>query len=291
MRESLAMLRQLESAAMRQMVPLYVQAITAVERNESPDAAWEEFRERFVRAYVIAALIGRVGVINSLSKPTVQYADKPGFFVASWDRAIKAFMSKVPNVRAIVNRMLPAARAKAYYVTGIEQTDALTKIQATIAQKLSGERADTSVATIREKLAVDLSHARLETVLRTNVMTALNEGAREEINDLGDAVALLRIDEIHDRRTRGAPGTDNPGKHWQMDGFMERPQHPVWMTVKLPAGFNCRGTQSVVSWGTAERLGLADAAKRVIHQDKLDRHNESRWKIINAGLYPDPGFH
>lgn len=291
MRESLAMLRQFESAAMRQMVPLYVRAITAVERGESPDATWEEFREQFVRAYVIAALIGRIGVINSLSKPTVNYAEKTGFFIASWDRAIKAFMSKVPNVRAIVNRMLPAARAKAFYITGIEQSDALTKIQATIAQKLSGKRADTSVASIRDKLAVDLSHARLETVLRTNVMTALNEGAREEVNELGNAVALLRIDEIHDRRTRGAPGTENPGYHWQMDGLMERPDHPVWLTVKLPAGFNCRGHTTVVSWSTAARLGLADAAKRVIHQDKLDQHNAARWKIINAGLYPDPGFH
>ena len=51
---------------------------------------------------------------------------------------------------------------------------------------------------------------------------------------------------------------------------------------------NCRGGLSPVSWGTAERNGWARGDKLV--QSAIDKHNEKRWAIIDAGEYPDKGF-
>lgn len=222
------------------MQPVYMQAITASLRDEDPLPHWDRFRELFARAYIIADLIGRLGVANEARTlgRRVSYAEP--LMTGRWDIAINQFMSKVPMAKALVKKMMPIAKQKAFWVTGIESIEALGKIQELIAQRLTGQAPQREfIQQTQEDAAQSLSAARLETVMRTNVMTALNEGAMEEQKSLGKSVSLLRLNEVHDPRTRGAPGTDNPGKHWQMDGFIESPNHPIWLKIRPPNGFNC----------------------------------------------------
>lgn len=266
----------------------YVSALTATLRHEDPEQYWSRFRELFARAYVLANLIGRMEVQNSL-KGTRKYAQS--LMLAPWEKAIEIFLGKIPTAKSLLDLLIPEARAKAFYVTGIEQVEALSKIQQRVVKTLAAEPGE-SRHQLQAEAAEDLSLARLETVLRTNTMTALNEGAMDEAKSLGDSVALLELNEVHDRRTRGNPNGLYPheGKHFQMDGFVESPDNPVWNTIRPPAGFNCRGYTSVIGWVKAERMGLADADTRRLKRSAIDAHNGKRWDYIRSGQYPDPGF-
>jgi hypothetical protein len=291
MKQSLQILAELEAATQDKLRPIYIRAITASLRGEDAEPYWERFRTVFIRAYVLADIIGRLGVANEARTLGRRLPYAEPMVTGSWDAAIAQFMTKLPMARQLVDRLLPVAKKKAFWVTGIESTEALSKIQERIAERLSGELVeDTSgfVHGVQAEFAEQLSTARLETVMRTNVMTALNEGAMEEQKTLGDSVALLRLNEVHDHRTRGAPGTNNPGKHWQMDGFVESPNHSIWQKITPPNGYQCRGNVSVIGWASAERLGFARDGGLI--QSRLDEHNAARWEIINAGEYPDAGF-
>ena len=129
-------------------------------------------------------------------------------------------------------------------------------------------------------IAAHLSHARLENVLRTNTMTALNDGAKDEAISLGASVALMRYDAIRDPRTRKT--------HLAMDGFVESPSHPIWNTILPPDGFQCRCSTSVIGWASAERLGLAKDGHLL--QGSIDKRNAPKWELINTGKFPDPSF-
>jgi hypothetical protein len=146
---------------------------------------------------------------------------------------------------------------------------------------------------------INATHARLEVVYRTNISSAYNEAAYEVAKrpETKAWAPLLRLFEVHDRRTRGAPGgeyatkgkSSNPGFHWQMDGYIETPERMKAQNLIPPNGFNCRGSIRAVSRYEAMQLKIADKDGNV-DRKALDRYNLQRQKLIDKGLYPDPGF-
>lgn len=146
---------------------------------------------------------------------------------------------------------------------------------------------------------IGLTSARMETVYRTNVAAAFNDATVDAMS--GAAVQtwapLLRLVEIHDRRTRGAPGgvyrkkgqSKNPGRHWEMDGYIATVEDFRRQGLVPPNGFNCRGSLEPVTYDEARDMGLV---KRdgTLDRRSLDRYNARRQQIIDRGEYPDPGF-
>jgi hypothetical protein len=146
---------------------------------------------------------------------------------------------------------------------------------------------------------VGLTNARMETVYRTNVAAAFNDATVDAMS--GEAVErwapLLQLVEIHDRRTRGAPGgvyrgkgqSRNPGSHWQMDGYIATAED-------FRRQGSCRRTASTavaqlepVTVDEARDMGFV---KRDGSLDRraLVRYNAARQRIIDRGEYPDQGF-
>lgn len=136
-----------------------------------------------------------------------------------------------------------------------------------------------------------LTDARLETVYRNNLNAAFNDGQFAVVNDdeVQHAIPLLMLVEIHDRRTRGAPGTHNPGKHWQMHGYVNTPAEFQRLGIIPPAGHNCRGGLRPVPYDEAVELGLIGPDGRP-DAALIRKHNGARVGIIERGEYPDPGW-
>ncbi len=74
--------------------------------------------------------------------------------------------------------------------------------------------------------------ARIETIVRTNVNDAYNEGRMSEFRELGDEVPALQYSAILDSRTRLT--------HADMDGRIYPKDDPIWDIWQPANGYNCR---------------------------------------------------
>lgn len=80
-----------------------------------------------------------------------------------------------------------------------------------------------------------------ETVFRTNVMDAYNQGRKEGLEDpdVVEGFPAWRISEILDARTRA--------EHAAADGLTFMADDPVWSRITPPNGYNCRGVLVPIS--------------------------------------------
>jgi hypothetical protein len=313
MTETQRLQRSLEAATYPALESAYLRALTLQVKNQLDTAAWAEFRRLLVRSFVLSNLIGRLSVMNRLAaggttfpvaersfgKDDVKDYAETSIITAPFTTALNMFVNRVPMMRKVVDKLLPEAKARAFWVTGVESREALDRIQTRLTQPLTGAApAKGTEGGLRgfiadEEELTNLTRARLETVFRTNTMSALNEGAMEQVKEpmVRAAIALLMLEEIQDRRTRGNPSglyPDPDHPHFQMDEFIERPDHEVWKIITPPNGYNCRAHVSVISWRLAEDKGWAKDGK--LDQAAIDRHNGNRWELIRSGRYPDEGF-
>lgn len=146
---------------------------------------------------------------------------------------------------------------------------------------------------------IGMTGARLETVYRTNMASAYNDATADAMDKPAVAkwAPLLRLVEIHDSRTRGAPGgvyrpkgkSRNPGSHWQMDGYIATAADFKRQGLVPPNGFNCRGALMPVTFDEARAMRLV-SKDGSLDRAALARYNAARQRIIDRGDYPDPGF-
>jgi SPP1 gp7 family putative phage head morphogenesis protein len=179
------------------------------------------------------------------------------------------------------------ALGTSFWVTGVDQKTTIS-LKNLIGDALRGVLPDESISLPdfidRAWLsgAQDLTAARLETVYRTNMQTAYNEGhmATMRAPEVKHVAPLVMIVEIQDPRSRP--------HHAAMDGYVNTVEVIDQLQLRPPNGFNCRGTVRSVSWTEAETLGLVKEGE--IDLEALDRYNGKRQGIIDRGEYPDPGF-
>lgn len=119
----------------------------------------------------------------------------------------------------------------------------------------------------------NFSQAYADTVYRTNVATAYNEGRMEQAADpeMQDVIVGFRYEGINDARTR-----DN---HRIGFGTIAPKDDPLWTKYRPPNGYNCRCGLEFVSVFEAERLGLMEDGKL-----------KPRYSAPPSQLNPDPGF-
>lgn len=269
-------------------------------------------------------------------RPDTFAADEGGFGPGAYWKAIQAFKKRIPRSWWEVRRIRAKMRRLAERIAKAESREAirdLSKRLQALQDTLSGSfrvkgATEAQARRIRDLIAqsmvnqsipkglktgslssfirraqvegiIGMTSARLETVYRTNTATAYNEATAETMDSPAVArwAPLVRLVEIHDSRTRGAPGgvyrpkgkSKNPGSHWQMDGYIATAADMRSQGLVPPNGFNCRGSLEPVTFDEAKSMGFI-RKDETLDRVALARYNATRQRIIDRGDYPDPGF-
>jgi len=176
-----------------------------------------------------------------------------------------------------------------FWVTGIDDENVLLDLKKVLAQSMRGVMPDDRL-TLPDFLSMEwlekspvLTANRLETIYRTNLQSAFNEGHMASMRspEVKAVAPLVKINEITDSRSRD--------HHAAMNGYINTVEYIDRMQLRPPNGFNCRGDVIVVSWTEAERLGLVGDDGEIDWR-ALERYNGDRQGYIDRGEYPDPGF-
>ena len=238
------------------------------------------------------------------------------FRVEPFEEAIRLFDERIPMLASNVPKLAQIAKAQAAEIAMAEklgvvakldgQTNAISQALGTafwvsdvdqpttialkdlISQAVRGvlpdERLSLPEFIDRAWLvgAQGLTASRLETVYRTNMQSAYNEGHMSTLRapEVKKVAPLVMIVEMQDPRSRD--------HHAAMNGYIHTVEEFDRRQLSPPNGYNCRGTVRTVSWTEAERLGLVDNDQ--IDFDALKRYNGNRQGYIDRGEYPDPGF-
>jgi SPP1 gp7 family putative phage head morphogenesis protein len=136
-------------------------------------------------------------------------------------------------------------KAKSFSMAGVESDYILKKVKtvlynsiktgATLKDSIEGIKKELEPYFVRGEVDEDaLRGSRLETVVRTNVSEALNEGRKSFFEDpsLEGYVVAYQYSAIMDDRVRP--------NHAAMDGRIYSVNSPVWQMFTPPNGFNCR---------------------------------------------------
>lgn len=137
-----------------------------------------------------------------------------------------------------------------------------------------------SLSVLRE---IRMAHRAIEWIDRTYRQLSEPEMQSE--------TALWCLREVRDNRTCGNPDGLYPraGPHFLMNGFLERPDHPVWAIIWPPNGLRCRASISPMPWSEAIAAGFATKNRKLI-RSAINKWNGKRWRLIKSGRYPDPGY-
>ena len=138
--------------------------------------------------------------------------------------------------------------------------------------------------------AQHLTDLRLETIYRNNLGGAFNEGLLDAVTAT-PGLALLMLTNPRDRRSRGNPDGlyPEPGRHFQMHGYVNTPEAFTDQGIVPPAGHLCRCSFRPLTAREAIRLGVMDEDRNLIPA-ALAAYNGERQAIIDRGEYPDRGW-
>tara|TARA_R110002020_G_scaffold26072_9_gene84396 strand:+ start:1550 stop:2578 length:1029 start_codon:yes stop_codon:yes gene_type:complete len=234
-----------------------------------------------------------------------------------FEEAIKLFESRVPMVRSNVSKLAQMAQEQAASMVGREMgiesildaqssaiSEALSRkfwvttdeedhktvvdIQKHLGAALRGVSVETPVSLpdfIHKFVdeAQGLTAARLETVFRTNLSSAFNEAnaAAYRTKEVKDIAPLIMLTEVDDDVVRP--------HHLAMNKYVNTVEYFDQRQLHPPNGFNCRGGTRILSWSEIERMGFLKDDEE-LDWKAIERHNRPMQKLIDTGIYPDPGF-
>ena len=188
-----------------------------------------------------------------------------------------------------ISRSVGEALNKPFFVTGADQST-IIDIKQVLANTLRGVSND-EYASLPEFIdivqqmdgAQGLTAAHLETVFRTNMSTAFNEGnaAAYRSKEVKDIAPLIMLTELDDDRSRP--------HHASMDGYVNTSEYFDANNLHPPNGYNCRGGTEIVTWEDAESMGLVGRDAELDWSAINQRNKYKQW-LITSGRYPDPGF-
>lgn len=287
-------IEQLAQAALRMALPVYRTAVERVldELRALPslDAGLARFppgsreslpglAELMHRLLVTGELAGRATFFEQAqSQAAFAEGDIPeGFDFEPLlpEEALRFFRSKVPVSESAFRAMNDKMRAHAFRIAHGEETALVAAVRDRIDRALQGKM--TLGQFMQEAPALFSAHGvtstsrhHLETMFRTNTLTALGAGKWAEAQDpeLSQLFPLYRYSAILDDRTRE--------EHAEMHGFTAPADDPVWDRWWPPNGFNCRCTTVPLSSVYIQRHRVKES--RASHPARTGR------------MQPDPGF-
>jgi SPP1 gp7 family putative phage head morphogenesis protein len=207
--------------------------------------------------------------------------------VDRYDEAIHAFERRLPVSRGEWDKLAERERKFAFTVSAVSQADMILDVYDAIeAAVRDGTDLETFKANVQESLfkewgAEDAS--RVETIFRTNVQTAYNEGRYEVYSApaVKEARPYFRFDAIDDDRA--------DDECLDLNGTVLEQDDEFWDENHPPLHFNCRCVITGLSKEEAEDEGV-DEAPDTDHADdgfggRPEREGEN-WEP-DLGKYPE----
>lgn len=178
--------------------------------------------------------------------------------------AVAAWRKRIPVTDEELAQLTEELRPFAFTVASTTQADMVQQVY---------EALDTAIAqgTTFEDFKEDISNRlgdswseaseapSLETVFRTNVLTAYNDGRDEIIDSAKETHEYLRFDAIHDDRTTE--------ECLALNGTILPVDDSFWDTHRPPIHFNCRSILTPLRLEDAEKEGISDKAPDVDPDD------------------------
>jgi SPP1 gp7 family putative phage head morphogenesis protein len=197
----------------------------------------EGLADALARAVFVANLQGRrtdldVRVLADRGPASVDWKPLP------FAEAQAYFRGKVVLPKGQFEELIREARDRAWTVSGIARLDLLqdvyTALDKAISQGTTAEQFRKDISGVLEAQGwTGREHRwRVETIFRTNVLTAYSAGHHAQMKESG--LPYWQYDAVGDSATRPS--------HAAMDGKVFRADDPIWDTWYPPNGFNCRCT-------------------------------------------------
>lgn len=143
-----------------------------------------------------------------------------------------------------------------------------------------GQREQVDPVTGQRELVQLGSARRLETIFRTNLMTAYSAGEWAQIQETAEDAPFLMYDAVDDNRTRE--------QHRAWNGIVLRWDDPWWNSHRPPNGWNCRCSVIQVSESDLRVMGkTADKAPPIKRREWV---NKRTGEVMQVPLGIDPGW-
>lgn len=173
-----------------------------------------------------------------------------------FEEAIRALLDRVPMTRELYDQLLEAERNFAFTVSNVAQADVVADVLDGIERAV---RDGTTLDDFKDDIGGRLEESwggeipgRIETIFRTNVMTAYGQGRYEQHTD--DAVIAAR-------------------PYWRLDGVLDKDtseicepllkakivlpaDHPWWNGHYPPLHYNCRDLITALTKEQAQDEGI-----------------------------------
>lgn len=153
------------------------------------------------------------------------------------DEAIDYFKRKQSVTKKEFKDLSDEAKSSAFTISGIYQTDVLDGFKMEITDALESGRSQQDVIKKFKGILSGAGHKELgdfhlETVFRTNMMSAYGIGKRRAMEEVAEDLPFWEYSAVGDDRTRPT--------HQALDGIVLPYDHPFWQTHFPPWEFNCR---------------------------------------------------
>lgn len=278
--------------AIRDDLVKQVEKSGAIESGDMPDLRpkMKPWSDLVKRVWLTAHLDGRLSAVDELGEASVVF-DEQGMTVScpyghdgavnfaeelrtdvpSLDEAKAWFVGRVPMTDAQYARIAREAGRNAFYITTRENQEAVAQVLDALKQALDNDwglpefRRDVErrfkvwtgdVFGSSAPKTIAQADARLATVFRTNIMSALNRGRdamferAEDPAQASDPIVAYQYSAVMDAATRRT--------HAAMDGKTFAANDPIWLRWKPPAGYSCRCVRIPILASQAGRMA-ADA--------------------------------
>jgi GNAT superfamily N-acetyltransferase len=161
------------------------------------------------------------------------------FVPKPWESVVEAFKQRVNVRRWVYDRLFPRERAKAFTVVRAMSARVIAVAHNTLTETIEkgldlrhfGKLLRENIALAGLTIGPGATPWYLETVFRTNVLSAYTEGRKTIFREVAEARPFWGWRATKDDRTRET--------HWVCHGLAMRHDDPLWEWIGPPADYNC----------------------------------------------------